>query len=39
MLVEIRVKKKYNSIVVGYKDDKNRIPEIDILVEDNNLES
>ena len=33
----IDLKKKYNSIVVGYKDDANRIPEIDILVEDNQL--
>ena len=28
------LKKKYKSIVVGYKDDAHRIPEIDILVED-----
>ena len=28
------LKKKYNSIVVGYKDDASRIPEIDVLVED-----
>ena len=33
----IDLKKKYNSIVVGYKDDANRIPEIDILIEDNQL--
>ena len=33
----IDLKKKYNSIVVGYKDDAHRIPEIDILVEDNQL--
>ena len=31
------LKKKYNSTVVGYKDDANRIPEIDILVEDNQI--
>ena len=31
------LKKKYNSIVVGYKDDANRIPEIDILVKDNQV--
>ena len=38
MLVEIiELKKKYNSIVVGYKDDQRRIPEIDILVEDNQV--
>ena len=38
MLVEIiELKKKYNSNVVGYKDDQNRIPEIDILVDDNQL--
>ena len=29
------LKKRYNSKIVGYKEDKNRIPEIDILVEDN----
>ena len=28
------LKKKYNSIVVGYKGDASRIPEIDVLVED-----
>ena len=28
------LKKKYNSVVVGFEDDKNRIPEIDILVKD-----
>ena len=33
----IDLKKKYNSIVVGYKNDAHRIPEIDILVEDNQL--
>jgi len=31
------LKKKYNSIVVGYKDDSKRIPEIDILLEDNQI--
>jgi len=31
------LKKKYNSIVVGYKDDASRIPEIDILVKDNQI--
>ncbi len=31
------LKKKYNSIVVGFKNDINRIPEIDILVEDNQV--
>ncbi len=31
------LKKKYNSIVVGFKNDINRIPEIDILVEDNQI--
>ena len=31
------LKKKYNSIVVASKDDINRIPEIDILVEDNQI--
>ena len=31
------LKKKYNSIVVGYKYDAKRIPEIDILVEDNQI--
>jgi hydroxyacylglutathione hydrolase len=31
------LKKKYNSIVVGYKDDASRIPEIDVLVEDNQV--
>ena len=31
------LKKKYNSIVVGYKDDAERIPEVDILVEDNQV--
>ena len=31
------LKKKYNLSVVGFKGDKNRIPEIDILVEDNEI--
>ena len=31
------LKKKYNSIVVGYKDDAKRIPEINVLVEDNQI--
>ena len=31
------LKKKYNSIVVGYKNDSKRIPEIDILLEDNQI--
>ena len=31
------MKKKYNSKVVGFKDDKKRIPEIDILVENNQI--
>ena len=30
----IELKKKYNSKVIGFKDDKDRIPEIDILVDD-----
>ena len=29
------LKKKFGSIVVGFKEDSNRIPEIDILLEDN----
>ena len=29
------LKKKYNSCVIGFKGDKDRIPEIDILLEDN----
>ena len=33
----IDLKNKYNSIVVGYKDDANRIPEIDVLVEDGQI--
>ena len=31
------LKKKYKSIVIGYKDDAHRIPEIDILVEDGQI--
>ena len=31
----LELKKKYSSKIVGFKEDKNRIPEIDILVEDN----
>ena len=31
------LKKKYNSVVIGYKDDSSRIPEIDILLEDNQI--
>ncbi len=31
------LKKKYNSDVVGFKGDKNRIPEVNILVEDNQI--
>ena len=31
------LKKKYKSIVVGYKNDAHRIPEIDILVEDGQI--
>ena len=31
------LKKKYNSVVIGYKDDASRIPEIDILLEDNQI--
>jgi len=30
----IEIKKKYNSCVIGFRDDKDRIPEIDILVDD-----
>ena len=33
----IELKKKYNSNVVGFKYDKHRIPEIDILVEDEKI--
>ena len=29
------LKKRYNSKIVGFKEDKDRIPEIDVLVEDN----
>ena len=31
------LKKKYNSIVVGFRGDKERIPEIDILLENNEI--
>ena len=31
------LKNRYNSIVVGYKDDANRIPEIEVLVEDGQI--
>ena len=31
------LKQKYNSIVVGYKNDSKRIPEISVLVEDNQI--
>ena len=31
------LKERYNSKIVGFKDDKDRIPEIDILVEDNQI--
>ena len=31
------LKKRYNSNVIGYKGDKDRIPEVDILVEDNQV--
>ena len=31
------LKKKYHSKIVGFKDDKDRIPEIDILVENNQI--
>ena len=33
----IELKKKYGSNIVAFKDDKDRIPEIDILVEDNQI--
>ena len=33
----IELKEKYNSIVVGYKHDAKRIPEINVLVEDNQI--
>ena len=32
-----KLKKRYNSKVVGFKNDKDRIPEIDILVENNQI--
>ena len=32
-----KLKKKYNSCIVGFKEDKDRIPDIDILVEDNQI--
>ena len=31
------LKKKYNSKVLGFKNDKSRIPEIDILLENNQI--
>ena len=31
------LKKKYNSIIVGYKDDEKRIPDIDVLVDENQI--
>ena len=31
------LKEKYDSKIIGFKDDKDRIPEIDILVEDNQI--
>ena len=31
------LKKKYNSNVIGFKGDKDRIPEIDVLVDDQNI--
>ena len=31
------LKKKFGSIVIGFKEDSNRIPEIDILLEDNQI--
>ncbi len=31
------LKKRYNSKIVGFKDDKDRIPEIDIMLEDNQI--
>ena len=31
------LKKKYNSCVVGFKGDRDRIPEIDVLMEDNQI--
>ena len=33
----IELKKKYNLSVIGFKGDKDRIPEIDILVDDQNI--
>ena len=33
----MELKKRYNCKVIGYEGDKNRIPEIDILVEDNQI--
>ncbi len=33
----IELKKKYNLDVIGFKDDKDRIPEIDILVDDQKI--
>ncbi len=33
----LALKEKYNSKVIGFKEDKHRIPEIDILVEDNQV--
>ena len=33
----LELKKRYNSIVVGYKGDKDRIPEIDVLLDDNQM--
>ena len=33
----LELKEKYNSKVIGFKEDKHRIPEIDILVEDNQV--
>ena len=33
----LELKQKYNCEVVGFKGDKNRIPEIDILMEDNQI--
>ena len=31
------LKKKYNSTVIGYKNDSSRIPEIDVLLDDNQI--
>ena len=33
----VELKKKYNSSIVGFEGDKDRIPEIDILVQDNQI--